>query len=364
MLLSGLIKAVKLIFDGIVSVIAFVLIKAGLWLCALFTFLYIIVCAILGEKLAGAALIFLVMGIVITAVLGVTLAVKRYISLKQAVPEKRKMRYLEKTDYKDEYKAKKAFETESTDSEWDNGPKKARAVPDEDRFAKANKEKRYKEPDIINNGYSNSPDYDGYGNSRANREYSDYSGGREHNNSYYGKPLYEKREQRDNPKFDSYYKQDYNPQKSKYEDFNDLKKRYFSNSSENRPYEETAAANDQKSQNYSQGYNNSSNYQNPQANGLNQNYSEPQGYNGYQNSQQSFSYNNQQPNNQTSEKQNRNKSPYNSFFARNDNNTESPMIFSTRRDPDILIHEYSDRLEFYRKNDYGGLTLLSVERKD
>ena len=41
---------------------------------------------------------------------------------------------------------------------------------------------------------------------------------------------------------------------------------------------------------------------------------------------------------------------------------EKPMIFRTRMDPTLLIYEYSDRLEFYRKT-ADGPKRLSVEYK-
>ncbi len=42
---------------------------------------------------------------------------------------------------------------------------------------------------------------------------------------------------------------------------------------------------------------------------------------------------------------------------------EKPRIFRTRMDPNMLIYEYSDRLDFYRKTD-GGLLLVSSEPKN
>lgn len=42
---------------------------------------------------------------------------------------------------------------------------------------------------------------------------------------------------------------------------------------------------------------------------------------------------------------------------------EEPRIFRTRTDPNVLIYEYSDRLEFFRRESNGNLTFLSVERK-
>jgi len=47
----------------------------------------------------------------------------------------------------------------------------------------------------------------------------------------------------------------------------------------------------------------------------------------------------------------------------NPSRQESPLIFRTRRDPGIIIYEYSDRLQFYRKQG-NGLVLLSTEYKD
>ena len=42
---------------------------------------------------------------------------------------------------------------------------------------------------------------------------------------------------------------------------------------------------------------------------------------------------------------------------------EKPMIFRTRMDSTLLIYEYSDRLEFYRKT-LDGPVKLSVEYKN
>ena len=42
---------------------------------------------------------------------------------------------------------------------------------------------------------------------------------------------------------------------------------------------------------------------------------------------------------------------------------EKPMIFRTRMDSTLLIYEYSDRLEFYRKTPDGPVK-LSVEYKN
>lgn len=358
MLLSGFLKGIKLVFDGFVNLVAFVLIKAGLWLCALFTFLYIIICAIMGIKLTGGALILLIIGIVITAVLGVFFAVKRYAALKFAVPEKRKMRYLEKTDYKDEYKAKKAFETEPA-SEWDNSSKKPLGRPDEDKFARSNTEKRYKEPQIDDYAdmYSRERERSGF-----IREENNYYNNQNNNSksSYYGKPLYEQKEYGQNPKFDSYYKQDSGGQKSKYEDFNDLKKQYFSSNTQNPPYDEAAAAND--SYGYNQkpdSYQNMKNeYQNPQRF---DSYQSPKKFDNYQSPDTYERQENEYRHNSNVERKPQN--PYDSFFNKYAEK-ETPMVFSTRKDPDILIHEYSDRLEFYRRNEYGGLILLSIERKN
>jgi len=48
--------------------------------------------------------------------------------------------------------------------------------------------------------------------------------------------------------------------------------------------------------------------------------------------------------------------------VRNDNSEEA-MIFRTRIDEDILIYEYSDRLEFYRETQSGRLELVEIRRK-
>ena len=42
---------------------------------------------------------------------------------------------------------------------------------------------------------------------------------------------------------------------------------------------------------------------------------------------------------------------------------ERPMLFRTRIADDILIHEYSDRLEFYREHENGYLELVEIRRK-
>ncbi len=42
---------------------------------------------------------------------------------------------------------------------------------------------------------------------------------------------------------------------------------------------------------------------------------------------------------------------------------ETPRIYRTRKDPNILIYDYSDRVEFYRKTE-SGLNYLYTERKD
>ncbi len=41
---------------------------------------------------------------------------------------------------------------------------------------------------------------------------------------------------------------------------------------------------------------------------------------------------------------------------------ETPMIFATRRDPNIIVYEYSDRLKFFRKTKRG-LIHISTEFK-
>jgi len=42
---------------------------------------------------------------------------------------------------------------------------------------------------------------------------------------------------------------------------------------------------------------------------------------------------------------------------------EEPMIFRTRMAEDILIFEYSDRLELYRENSGGSMELIEIRRK-
>jgi hypothetical protein len=44
-------------------------------------------------------------------------------------------------------------------------------------------------------------------------------------------------------------------------------------------------------------------------------------------------------------------------------NEETPMVFATRRDPDVLVYEYSDRLKFYKKTKKG-LVHISTEYKN
>jgi hypothetical protein len=41
-----------------------------------------------------------------------------------------------------------------------------------------------------------------------------------------------------------------------------------------------------------------------------------------------------------------------------------PLVFSTRKDPDIIIVEYSDRLEFYRRKGRGAPEFLASEPKN
>ena len=51
-----------------------------------------------------------------------------------------------------------------------------------------------------------------------------------------------------------------------------------------------------------------------------------------------------------------------SGFGFNAEPVETPRIFKTRKDPDILIYDYSDRVEFYRKTQ-SGLQFLYKEMK-
>ena len=66
MIFGFLVRALKFIVDGFASVCAFLLVTLGLWLPAVYSLLFLVVCAIAGIKLQGVVITFYIIGLVIT----------------------------------------------------------------------------------------------------------------------------------------------------------------------------------------------------------------------------------------------------------------------------------------------------------
>ncbi len=364
MLLSGFLKIIKKAFDGFVSLLAFLLFKAGLWLPAAFTLLFIVICAICKASIAGALLVVFIIGLIASALIGVALAARRYIKLKMAVPSKKKVRYMEKTGRKENIEP-------DYRSEWDNGGGK-RYVADEDRLSKKNGYE-YKEPDIaVNNPNKEEPRRQSVSGSYSDG-YNPHPPQKPANSGFKQMP----EEETERTPFSGYAGYNDPPPQNKgtYEDFAKLKREYFGNAD---PYAETAAHKNEEFKDASfEPYNRRQN-NTDRRDDLSNYYQDGFGQSGYtQNdyAQNSYGQNNQSQNNygQNDYGQNNGQNNYGqnngqNNYAQNEpparqKERETPMVFATRRDPDIIIYEYSDRLVFYRKSSKG-LMLIAVEPKN
>ncbi len=95
-----MVKALKFIVDGFASVCAFLLVTLGLWLPAVYSLLFLVICAIAGIKLQGGAITFYIVGLVLAFSGGGAIAYLRYKSKKK--PEKssrRNVRSVQKSEY-------------------------------------------------------------------------------------------------------------------------------------------------------------------------------------------------------------------------------------------------------------------------
>ena len=78
MIFGFLVRALKFIVDGFASVCAFLLVTLGLWLPAVYSLLFLVVCAIAGIKLQGVVITFYIIGLVITFSGAVGISYLRY----------------------------------------------------------------------------------------------------------------------------------------------------------------------------------------------------------------------------------------------------------------------------------------------
>lgn len=282
MIFGFLVKALKFLIDGFASVCAFLLVTLGLWLPAVYSLLFLIVCAIAGIKLQGTVITLYIVGLVLTFSGSVAISVFR------ARRKKRSKRG------------------------------SARAVQTNVKSVKK----------------SDYADYADYSDRRAERYESDGA------SDYYQSepaPVTEALPQSHEPprsatassaKSELYE----NKKEFKYDDFADLRKKYFGdeNASDVLPATQQSKAPADS-------------------------YGGVLSESGFSQSRESYGFLPEIPHDALSREHLERR-------LMGIETEEKPMIFATRRDPDVIVYEYSDRLKFFRKTKRG-LIHISTEFK-
>ena len=314
MIFGFLVKAIKFLVDGFASVCAFLLVTLGLWLPAVYSLLFLIICAIAGIKLQGGVITLYIIGLVLTFAGAVAISVFRYNRKKKKnkKPSRRaqtNVRSVKKSEYA-------GGKNKAADYCYDDG-----YYPQDDSYAdnsyanvQPTQESVTSEP---RTSESMTPESVTFGQA-------------------YAPPSEEKENIVSKAKNELYSQnKDY-----KYDDFSDLRKKYFGD--ENAKDETPTAP---SANNMPAGDNN------PNKNS----YGDILSQSGFSTQRESEGYlSSRSPDALSREHLERR--------LMGCETEEKPMVFASRRDPNIIIYEYSDRLKFYKKTKRG-LIHVSTEFK-
>ena len=308
--MKAIISFLTFIVEGIARAVVFLLSTLGLWIPALFCLLFVIICAVTQTAFAEVSGIFFV-GLALSVVLALSITVAR-------VLRKREKKHLEKNGMAPRSLKRKKDKNKSKS---DNPPQSQFISPN---IVQPNVPSGY--APVMQQGYY---------------PYGYYGGG--YSQQPYGAPP----------------APGYNAQPG----YN------------NAPgYNAQPGYNNAPGYNAQPGYNNASGYNNAQPGYNNASgYNAPSGYNGYHSDAGAENGGGRETGESMFEQAKRSMraefAGYNPPSPQQDvtpfdDAREKPLgIFRTRSDPSILIYEYADRLDFWRRTDGGGLEYVRTETK-
>ena len=308
--MKAIISFLTFIVEGIARAVVFLLSTLGLWIPALFCLLFVIICAVTQTAFAEVSGIFFV-GLALSVVLALSITVAR-------VLRKREKKYLEKNGMAPRSLKRKKDKNKSKS---DNPPQSQFISPN---IVQPNVPSGY--APVMQQGYY---------------PYGYYGGG--YSQQPYGAPP----------------APGYNAQPG----YN------------NAPgYNAQPGYNNASGYNAQPGYNNASGYNAPSGyNNAQHGYNAPSGYNGYHSDAGADNGGGRETGESMFEQAKRSMraefAGYNppspqQDVTPSDDAREKPLgIFRTRSDPSILIYEYADRLDFWRRTDGGGLEYVRTETK-
>ena len=303
--MKAIISFLTFIVEGIARAVVFLLSTLGLWIPALFCLLFVIICAVTQTAFAEVAGIFFV-GLALSVVLALSITVAR-------VLRKREKKHLEKNGMAPRSLKRKKDKNKSKS---DNPPQSQFISPN---IVQPNVPSGY--APVMQQGYY---------------PYGYYGGG--YSQQPYGAPP----------------APGYNAQPG---------------------YNNAPGYNAQPGYNNAQpGYNNASGYNAPSGyNNAQHGYNAQPGYNGYHSDAGADNGGGRETGESMFEQAKRSMraefAGYNppspqQDVTPSDDAREKPLgIFRTRSDPSILIYEYADRLDFWRRTDGGGLEYVRTETK-
>ena len=308
--MKAIISFLTFIVEGIARAVVFLLSTLGLWIPALFCLLFVIICAVTQTAFAGVSGIFFV-GLALSVVLALSITVAR-------VLRKREKKHLEKNGMAPRSLKRKKDKNKSKS---DNPPQSQFISPN---IVQPNVPSGY--APVMQQGYY---PYGYYGGGYSQQPY-----GAPPAPGYNAQPGYNNAP-------------GYNAQPG---------------------YNNAPGYNAQPGYNNAPGYNAPSGYNNAQ-----HGYNAQPGYNGYHSDAGADNGGGRETGESMFEQAKRSMraefAGYNppspqQDVTPSDDAREKPLgIFRTRSDPSILIYEYADRLDFWRRTDGGGLEYVRTETK-
>ena len=319
--MKAIISFLTFIVEGIARAVVFLLSTLGLWIPALFCLLFVIICAVTQTAFAEVAGIFFV-GLALSVVLALSITVAR-------VLRKREKKHLEKNGMAPRSLKRKKDKNKSKS---DNPPQSQFISPN---IVQPNVPSGY--APVMQQGYY---PYGYYGGGYSQQPYGappapGYNAQPGYNNApgYNAQPGYNNAP-------------GYNAQPG---------------------YNNAPGYNAQPGYNNAPGYNAQPGYNNASG------YNAPSGYNGYHSDAGADNGGGRETGESMFEQAKRSMraefAGYNppspqQDVTPSDDAREKPLgIFRTRSDPSILIYEYADRLDFWRRTDGGGLEYVRTETK-
>ena len=344
--MKAIISFLTFIVEGIARAVVFLLSTLGLWIPALFCLLFVIICAVTQTAFAEVSGIFFV-GLALSVVLALSITVAR-------VLRKREKKHLEKNGMAPRSLKRKKDKNKSKS---DNPPQSQFISPN---IVQPNVPSGY--APVMQQGYY---PYGYYGGGYSQQPYGappapGYNAQPGYNNApgYNAQPGYNNAP-------------GYNAQPG----YNNAPGYNAQPGYNNAPgYNAQPGYNNAPGYNAQPGYNNASGYNAPSGyNNAQHGYNAQPGYNGYHSDAGADNGGGRETGESMFEQAKRSMraefAGYNppspqQDVTPSDDAREKPLgIFRTRSDPSILIYEYADRLDFWRRTDGGGLEYVRTETK-